>query len=374
MVQLIWFISFSGDRRDGCLRFSMNRIAKDNKNVTSIIPVKVNLYVYIRKKRDRSKNSQRRIKKSDRTKSGAKDRKYGNRNRRKQKGRKIKLFVSNGHKRLSTMRMRVRKSMWRCIDLPISQFPEVIYIKDTFKICLKCKRCNKNVKVDLYRKQKTHKSNKKPTIPFIHIETANNLSPHHIYRHKRSHKNKLHCKQSCCKLESFKVDITKTFPTILAPKELFFKYCLNTCAADVRLHNSTVDYIAKRNMRVVEEDRENHHRQCLPQTYTSFSFLYLLPNSDVKVGTIPNMFPASCQCLRSHQSNYIETWTESHITAKGNEIPVFEPQRQATCFGTCAPRVISDQPVLSHSLIRLITGRIWDSQRCKLSTWERRRL
>ena len=286
----------------------MNRIAKDNKNVSSINPVRISLWVHIRKKRERNKKKKTESKnrKSERARSGTSKVKYGKKHRRKQKGRKIKLFVSNSQKRLSTMRMRIRKSRWHSIDLPISQFPLKIFTNDTFKICLKCKRCNKNVKVDLYRKQKTHKS-KNPTIPFIHIETANNLASHNIYRHKRSHKNKQYCKHSCCKLESFKVDITKTFPTILAPMDMLFTYCVNTCATQVSLNNNTVDESSRKNIRVVEEDSANHHRQCLPHTYKSFSFLYLLPNSDIKFGTIPNMFPDSCHCSRSHHSNYVET-------------------------------------------------------------------
>ena len=276
----------------------MNRIAKDNSNVSAIIPVRVNLWVYIRKKRSRSTKDKRRTRRLDRSIHGiGKEKRSGNRKRRKQKGRKIKLFITNGQKRLSTMRMRVRRSVWQSIDLPISQFPELIRSKDSFKICLQCKRCNKKVKVDLYRKLKTHKSNRKPTIPFIHIETANNLAPHNIYRHKRSHKNRHHCKQSCCKLETFNIDITKTFPTIVAPVKVPFTYCVNTCETDAFLRNSTVVYDSTENSKVGNgHSVKDHHRQCLPQSYKSFAFLYLRPNSDIMLGSIPNMFAASCRC------------------------------------------------------------------------------
>ena len=298
-----FFFFISDDKRDGCLQFSMNRIPKNNKNVSSIIPKRINLWVHFKKKRGRSKRRSGRLKDSDRQeRSMDKRNRYTKGNGRKQKGRKIKLFVSNGNKRLSKMRMRIRGSVWHSIDLPISQFPEIIQSTDKFKICIQCKRCNKKVKVDLYRKQKSQKSNRKPTIPFIHIETADNLAPRNIYRNKRSHQNRQHCKQSCCKLETFSVDITKTFPTILAPKEILFTYCLNTCETDVRLQNTSVIYKHAIKEKQTEEPTQSghmdHHRQCLPHTYNSFSFLYLLPNSDVMFGTIPNMFPSSCRCSR----------------------------------------------------------------------------
>lgn len=295
----------AGTRRDGCLQFSMNRIPKTDENNSSIIPKRINLWVHIRKKKGRSKERKARTKSLNRPERDTTENQNRNKNqkRRKQKGRKIKLFISNGEKRLSKMRMRIRGSGWHRIDLPISQFPDIIYSTDTFKICIQCKRCNKKVKVDIYRKQKSQKSKNKPTIPFIHIETANNLEPHNIYRHKRSHnKNRQHCKQSCCKLETFVVDISKTFPTILAPKEILFTYCLNTCETDIRLHNSSVVYEQRKNEKRGEEtfnsEPNEHQRQCLPQTYNAFSFLYLLPNSDVMFGTIPNMFPASCRCSK----------------------------------------------------------------------------
>ena len=287
----------SGDKRDGCLQFSMNLIPTHNNAVSAIIPKRITLWVHIKKKRGRPRQLNAKAQGSDKRERRMDTKTIQpKRDRRRQKGRKIKLFISNGKKRLSKMRMRIYGSGWHSIDLPISQFPELIHSTDKFKICIHCKRCNKKVKVVLYRRQKVHKNNRKPLIPLIHFETADYLAPQTTYRHKRSHQNSHHCKRSCCKLETFSVDITKTFPTIIAPKEILFTYCINTCENDVSLHNNSITFI--------ETEKSQHnklnysHRQCLPHTYNSFSFLYLLPNSDVMYGTMPNMFPSSCRCSR----------------------------------------------------------------------------
>ena len=298
------YFSIAGDKRDGCLQFSMNLIPKSKDVVSAIIPKRITLWVHVKKKRGRPRRLNAQVKSS-----GAQERRMDPKNqrikgdRRKQKGRKIKLFISNGKKRLSKMRMRIYGSGWHSIDLPISQFPDLIHSTDKFKICIHCKRCNKKVKVVLYRRQKVHKNNRKPLIPLIHFETADYLAPRTIYRHKRSHQNSHHCKQSCCKLETITVDITKTFPTIIAPKEILFTYCINTCETGVSLQNTSVIYEHTATDRAIGKPQHNernyHHRQCLPHKYNSFSFLYLLPNSDVMFGTIPDMFPSACRCSRT---------------------------------------------------------------------------
>ena len=48
--------------------------------------------------------------------------------------------------------------------------------------------------------------------------------------------------------------------------------------------------------------------------------------------------------------------------------------RKHTGFRTCAPSEYSDQPHHSRNLIRIFTGRILDSQRCKVSSYGQRRL
>ena len=51
-----------------------------------------------------------------------------------------------------------------------------------------------------------------------------------------------------------------------------------------------------------------------------------------------------------------------------------EPQCQKTNLRTNAPSKDSDQSAHSRSLIRIFTGRIFDSQGCKASPWGQRRL
>ena len=55
-------------------------------------------------------------------------------------------------------------------------------------------------------------------------------------------------------------------------------------------------------------------------------------------------------------------------------IESLEPQRQKTYLWTCAPSEDSDQTAHSRSLIRIFTGRILDSQGCKVSSCGQRRL
>ena len=50
------------------------------------------------------------------------------------------------------------------------------------------------------------------------------------------------------------------------------------------------------------------------------------------------------------------------------------PQREKKSLQTCAPSEDSDQPMHSHSLIRIFTRRILDSQGCQVSSCEQRRL
>ena len=51
-----------------------------------------------------------------------------------------------------------------------------------------------------------------------------------------------------------------------------------------------------------------------------------------------------------------------------------EPQHQKTYLQTYAPSEDSDQPAHSRRLIRIFTGRIFDSQECKVSSCLKRRL
>ena len=52
---------------------------------------------------------------------------------------------------------------------------------------------------------------------------------------------------------------------------------------------------------------------------------------------------------------------------------VSEPQRQNAYLRTCALSEDSDLPAHSNSLIRTVTGRILDSQGCKVSSCEQRK-
>ena len=53
---------------------------------------------------------------------------------------------------------------------------------------------------------------------------------------------------------------------------------------------------------------------------------------------------------------------------------IAEPLRRKTYLLRCAPSEYSDQPAHSRSLIRIFTGRIFNSQGCKVSSCEQRRL
>ena len=57
---------------------------------------------------------------------------------------------------------------------------------------------------------------------------------------------------------------------------------------------------------------------------------------------------------------------ESHL--------IYEQQHEKTHLRTCPPSEDSDQPAHSRSLIRIFTGRILDSQGCKVSPCGQRRL
>ena len=65
-------------------------------------------------------------------------------------------------------------------------------------------------------------------------------------------------------------------------------------------------------------------------------------------------FSASTLCVRGSSSCF------THMN-------LFEPQGQKPYLQTCAPSEDSDQPAHSRSLIRIFTGRMLDSQGCKVS-------
>ena len=206
------------------------------------------------------------------------------------------------------MRMRVSKTKWYKIELPISQFPDVISVNDSFKLCFKCKRCGKKIKMDLYRRERelnspgqvseiTDKPDK-PTIPFMHIEEPRSQT---IYRYKRSsddinnkHRHghfglsrSSHGRSKCCSEEIYKEEITKVFPSILYPESIN----ISLCSANT---DSTLDQplLSQSNLSY----RQLSGMQCVPNKYETFNFVYVNTHLKLRHASIPDLIPVGCSC------------------------------------------------------------------------------
>ncbi|XP_045169193.1 uncharacterized protein LOC123531949 [Mercenaria mercenaria] len=313
--------------RDKCLVFN---IAKYIKNVEHIIPKKINLWIHLRK-RGNQKSKKKKNKQSDKAvRAGATENQRGKenndtarrkgrrKNRKRRHGRRIKLFISDGTKTLVKMRMRVSKTKWYKIELPISQFPDVISVNDSFTLCFKCKRCSKKVKMDLYRKgNRARELNTQgvapetttdpPTIPFIHFEEPRS---HTVYRYQRStdvirrssdvinnKRRRRHIersrpsqnKKTCCSEDIYKEEISKLFPSILYPESINISLCAGHTDSfiDQPLLSQT------NSSQTLSNDIE-----CVPSLYEPFKFIYVNKHFKVKHASIPDLIPVGCSCRK----------------------------------------------------------------------------
>jgi hypothetical protein len=235
-------------------------------------------------------------------------------NRKRRQGRRIKIFISDGKKTLVKMRMRITKTKWYKIELPISQFPDVISVNDSFKLCFKCKRCSKKVKMDLYRKgndgarelkpgQAPEKNTDQPTIPFIHFEepprsqiykrsidvikrssdVINNKHRHgHAVRSRFSQN-----KNACCSEEIYREEISKVFPSILYPESINISLCLGNT-------DSLLD------QPLLSQSNSSHRLlagiQCEPHKYETFNFVYVNNQFKMRHASIQDLIPVGCSC------------------------------------------------------------------------------
>lgn len=100
----------------------------------------------------------------------------------KSKQKRLKLRVStikpNGrNKVISKLRVRVKSTMWQKMPLPISIIEKFTKSRDsTLKLCIRCKRCNKNYKI--YGKRRSDKLRNSITQekrPFLIIHTKESV-------------------------------------------------------------------------------------------------------------------------------------------------------------------------------------------------------
>lgn len=280
-------------KRDRCLVF---KIGKYVKNVEPIYPYKIDLWVHLRlrgnRKTKKTKNSTHDHSKGTRSLNGEdlKDKTRKKSKRNEKKGRRIKLFVSDGKKNLVKLRMRIYRTDWYKIELPISYFPSGISAQYSFKLCFKCKRCRKKVKLDLYRKKKVNKnSSKNPKIPFVHFETRS-LLPNPEYRYRRSaslrhvERNSTRQTFTCCNENIYEEDFSKSFPNILYP-----------LAAHVSLCTTTSD--SNLNQPLLSQHHSQHRNfQCVPKSLDNLNITYLDDDMNVRNKVIPTLLPSGCVC------------------------------------------------------------------------------
>lgn len=307
------------EARDKCLVFSIRKYVK---NVEYINPKKIDLWIHIRK-RDSKKNKKKNSKLDRMLRDGtdenkkiddkaSNDRKKGRRkNKRKKHGRRIKIFITDGAKTLVKMRMRIRKTKWYKIELPISQFPDVISVNDSFKLCFKCKRCSKKIKMDLYRRgvrelnepDVAEQTPQQPTIPFIHFEEhrsqntfryrrssdvkrsndvkINRHRHHHLTRSRSSQKS-----ETCCREEIYIEEISSLFPSILYPESVNISFC--TGNSDFYEHQPLLSQTST--------SQTSMNIACEPMSYKRFTFVYVNNNFKVKHASIPDLIPVGCSC------------------------------------------------------------------------------
>lgn len=302
-----------------------------------IVPFRMSLWLYIRIVKDKKKRKQDKearsltaeVRSLQNQRDGSKERRHKkkadresrkDRKKRRKKGRRIKLFISNGEKTFVQMRMRVRKAGWNKIELPISQFPDVISANHSFKLCIYCKRCNKKVKIDLFRRPQTKlkpQEKQQPTIPFIHFENRSQL-PHTFHRKRRSYDDTKEVKirhqhgdlwrtsrqrhlprKPCCHSEVYTDNIGDLSPNILYPKSINITYC-GTKSKFVQTlvsNSSRANSLSQNEYRSNEIDHQTNMRyQCVVSTMDNFSYTYIDKYYNVKHAFIENLIPSSCEC------------------------------------------------------------------------------
>ena len=292
-----------------------------------IVPFQISLWLHIRIRNKKDKVKKKPVNKSEariivkrsadakprRGRKKQKGDKKKDKKKKKKRGRRIKIYVSNGEKNFVQMRMRVDNTGWNKIELPISQFPEVINANDSFKLCIKCKRCSKKVKIDLFKKPRppTTRINNKPTIPFIHFENRSqlpqSLRSHRKRRsydvtfdlHRRHQRNVSTSPQrhlsskSCCHKEVFTDNIHAVFPRILYPKSIDITYCgTRENHVPVINDNSSID-----NVTAVLDAHTNSHYKCKPSSMDDFTFAFLDNRYNIKHVIIEKLIPSSCECV-----------------------------------------------------------------------------
>ncbi|KAK3609324.1 hypothetical protein CHS0354_026246 [Potamilus streckersoni] len=128
----ILIISERADSKD-CMTFSLVK-----SNLTDgEVPAKADLWVYVKSKKTGNKSVK-------------------NKMTNKKKGRRLKLIVTGEGQKLSTLRVRVSKSKWYKIELPISVVHKVFKTHNKIlHLCLICKQCNKKYHVVLLSHHKS---------------------------------------------------------------------------------------------------------------------------------------------------------------------------------------------------------------------------
>ena len=314
----IYFV-FSG-KKDKCLNFRFGKYMKDD----TIVPIRMNLWVYLRVQKNRKKKKplsvldkegrvgekqEQKIKSQDhpRVKRMTKKLKKRNKkrkgkkrkNRKNKKGRTVKIFVSDENKRLVIMRMRVKKTDWYMLELPISQFPSVINHNYTRTLCIKCKRCNKKIKIDLRSKRLLAD----PTVPFIHIEPLHSL-PQSIYRqNKRRRRHVMLPKEPtvpapCCREDIHTIYVAKDFPNVLHPRSINISICKHL-PRDVIARDSNNRPLLSQQNNSISNHVSLHSRsrfQCEIESMESLTLTFVDRLLNVKQLTIPDLLPTGCRC------------------------------------------------------------------------------
>ncbi|KAL4222331.1 hypothetical protein ACF0H5_018369 [Mactra antiquata] len=293
-------------KRDKCLVFNVSKLNNLNE-VAPFSPVRMKLWMYLQKA---SRPKRRKKKKTDnlkefrendngRNKLSKRNKSRDKKRKRKKKGRRIKLFVTDGSKRLTTARMNIDVKGWYGIELPISRFPAKLTANDTFKLCFKCKRCRR-YKLVLYRKDSKVDEDEHPKIPFIEFVTERSRSRRstdvtvNARRHHHSSRGHEHSVQSvntsCCQEMTYTQDITTWFPNILYPISINYSICgtvlksKNNMPLLSQIHHHLRDLISIQTI------------SCVPSSYETFSYLFIDNNNDFKTGDIQHLIPHGCYC------------------------------------------------------------------------------
>ncbi|KAK3609323.1 hypothetical protein CHS0354_026244 [Potamilus streckersoni] len=133
----VLIFSEHADSQD-CMLFPLT---KTNVTAEEVL-VQVDLWVYIKVKKMKRKET--------------------NRNKRKRNGRRLKIVATSKGQNLSILSVRVRKSKWHKIQLPLSLIQKILVNPDkNLILCLTCSRCNKRYTLVLMSKEATVGTNSK---------------------------------------------------------------------------------------------------------------------------------------------------------------------------------------------------------------------